>query len=124
MISPIGGNWKEMFVAAQKGDVDLVRYHLKMGADPNFQHAEILTTPLIESAENGHLEVVKLLLEMGARPEIRSELDGWNALEIAHKKGHDSVAEFLAEKMGVKLEPLKKDNSFSLKKRFKKWLAS
>jgi hypothetical protein len=37
---PDGGNWKEMFGAAEEGDLELLRYHLERGVDPNFAHPE------------------------------------------------------------------------------------
>lgn len=43
---PDGGNWKELLYASERGDLDLMRYHLRMGIDPNYQHPEFLTTPL------------------------------------------------------------------------------
>ena len=52
------GDWKEMLVAAQSGDLALVRYHIRMGENPNYQHPEFLTTPLIEAATFGHKEIV------------------------------------------------------------------
>lgn len=41
------GDWKEMLIASQEGNLDLVRYHIRMGENPNYQHPEFLTTPLI-----------------------------------------------------------------------------
>ena len=40
-----GGNWKEMFCAVTAGDLELVRHHLRMGIDPNFQPSEVLSLP-------------------------------------------------------------------------------
>jgi hypothetical protein len=37
------GDWKEMLIAAQNGDLELVRYHIRMGENPNYQHPEFLT---------------------------------------------------------------------------------
>ena len=64
---PAGGNWKEMFHAAEKGDLELVRYHLSTGIDPNYQHPEYTTGALLESIRKGQLEVAELLLEKGAK---------------------------------------------------------
>jgi ankyrin repeat protein len=97
----MGGDWKEMLTAAEKGDVALVRYHLRNGIDPNYQHPELLTTALIESAMHGHLEVVKLLLEGGAKPEIKSLFFGYTALEVAKIKKHKQVIAFLESVTGL-----------------------
>ncbi|MEL6135755.1 MAG: ankyrin repeat domain-containing protein [Bacteroidota bacterium] len=67
-----GGDWKEMLYAAENGNLELVKYHVKMGVDVNYQHPELLTTALIESTRYGHEEVVKYLLEKGADPKIKA----------------------------------------------------
>ena len=100
-MNPSGGDWKEMFQAAGTGDVELVRYYLRQGIDPNYMHPEFLTNPLIESAQEGQLDVVKLLIENGADPFLKSEMDGWNALEVAKIRKHKMVVQFLEEAMGI-----------------------
>jgi len=90
-----------MLTAAEKGDVALVRYHLRQGIDPNYQHPELLTTALIESAMHGHLEVVALLLENGAKPEIKSIFFGYTALEIAKIKRHQAIINLLETALGL-----------------------
>jgi ankyrin repeat protein len=96
-----GGNWKEMFGAAQSGDVELLRYHLRMGVDPNYQHPEYLCSALVESAREGHLEVVQLLIESGADPFVKAEWEGKTALEMAEIHRHPAVVEYLRKKMGL-----------------------
>ncbi|MEO0474260.1 MAG: ankyrin repeat domain-containing protein [Bacteroidota bacterium] len=100
-MNPSGGDWKEMFQAAATGDVELVRYYLKQGIDPNYQHPEFLTNPLIESAQEGQLAVVELLLASGADPFQKSEMDGWTALEVAKIKQHKEVVRLLEKHMGI-----------------------
>jgi len=78
-----GGDWKEMFYAAQDGNLNLVRYHLRNGIDVNYKHPEFLTTALIVSVENDHFEIVQFLLENGADPKLKDDFSGKNALEIA-----------------------------------------
>ena len=65
-----GGDWKEMFRAIQYGDLELVRYYLRMGIDPNYQHPEFLVSPLVESIRYNQVEIARLLLEHGADPKI------------------------------------------------------
>lgn len=67
---PSGGDWKEMYLAAKTGDFQLVKYHIVMGVDPNYQHPEIMTTALIESIEHQHYEIAEFLLQNGADPTI------------------------------------------------------
>ena len=57
----MGGDWKEMLSGAEKGDLELVRYYVKMGIDINYQHPEVLTTTLIERARYGHMDIVQFL---------------------------------------------------------------
>lgn len=95
---PSGGDWKALYDAARLGDVDGVRHWLAAGVDPNLQHLEFGTTPLITAAERGHEAVVKLLVEKGADPKIRSDWDGWTAEEAAEAAGHDEIADWLSGK--------------------------
>lgn len=86
------GDWKEMLYAAQNGDLELVKYHIRMGEDPNYQHPEFMTTPLIESVRFGHIKVVAYLLQHGADPSIRADFGGETALSVAKTgKKHEIV---------------------------------
>jgi len=89
------GNWKELISAAERGDLDLMRYHLRLGVDPNYQHPEFLTTPLIEAARQNQPEAVKLLLQHGADPLITSQLDGETAYAVAKLYRHKNVLKIL-----------------------------
>ena len=80
------GNWKDMLVAAQRGDLALVEYYIKEGVNPNYQHPELLTTPLIESIEFNHLDIAAFLLENGADPLLKAGFSADTALSIAKKK--------------------------------------
>jgi ankyrin repeat protein len=62
-----------------------VRYHIRSGIDPNYQHPEFLTSALVEAITNNHLEVVKYLLDNGAKPSIKSEFEGVDAFGAARK---------------------------------------
>lgn len=48
------GDWKDMFLAAEAGDTELVRHHLAGGVDPNFSHAEFQSTALVAAILAGH----------------------------------------------------------------------
>lgn len=78
-----GGDWKEMYVAAADGNFELVKYHIENGVDPNYQHPEILSTPLVAGILNGHHDVVEFLLNHGADPELVSYFDQMNAIKAA-----------------------------------------
>ena len=92
---PSGGDWKALYEAASQGDLDAVNRWLAAGVDPNFQHPEFGTTPLIAASEAGQLDAVKLLVEQGARPGVVSEWDGVTALEAAQARGHAQVVAYL-----------------------------
>lgn len=79
------GNWKDMFKAAQSGDLPTLSYHIEQGADPNYQHPEVLSTPLVESIKQGHIEIVDYLLNKGADPLLKSELEGLTPLQAAKR---------------------------------------
>lgn len=88
----MGGDWKEMFNAASDGDIELVRYHLKMGVDLNYQHPEYMTSVLIECIRLGKTEMVKFLLENGADPSATEGFGSTTTLSIAKsEKNHQAV---------------------------------
>ena len=89
------GDWKEMLIAAQNGNLPLVRYHIKMGENPNYQHPEFLTTPLIEAATFGHQDIVEFLLENGAKPHLKAAFNSNTAVEIAKQNGHLEIVRML-----------------------------
>lgn len=108
----MGGDWKEMLTAAESGDLNLVEYHMKTGVDPNYQHPELLTTPLIESALAGHFEVVKYLLENGAKPEIKGAFDGLTALDVARIRKHKAIVYLLETTLGLEHQAIKDEKGF------------
>ena len=88
----MGGDWKEMFNAATEGDIELVKYHLKMGVDLNYQHPEYLTSVLIECIRLEKMEMVEFLLENGADPSAREGFGTTTTLSIAKfEKNHKAV---------------------------------
>ena len=89
------GDWKEMLIAAQNGDLPLVRYHIRMGENPNYQHPEFLTTPLIEAATFGHKDIVEFLLENDADPKIKAGFSADTALAMAKQNGHKEIVKLL-----------------------------
>jgi len=89
------GDWKEMLVAVQNGDLSLVRYHIRMGENPNYQHPEFLTTPLIEAATFGHLEIVEFLLANGAEANIKADFSNDTALSMVKQNSHSEIVKLL-----------------------------
>lgn len=89
------GDWKDLYAAALAGDLALVRYHISAGVDPNYQHPEIMCTPLVTSLIQGHDQVAHYLLEQGADPHLRSELDDLTPLQAARKHGRAEFVKLL-----------------------------
>ncbi len=90
-----GGDWKQMFKGIQENDLELVRFYLSEGIDPNYQHPEYMALPLCESIRYGHVEVAKLLLEHGAKPDIKEMESGSTSIQLAEKLGKSEFVKFL-----------------------------
>jgi len=90
-----GGDWKEMFRGIQQNDFELVKYYLKIGIDPNYQHPEFMALPLAESIRYNRAEITKLLLEAGANPTIIEMETGVTVLELAKRKGDQVLINLL-----------------------------
>lgn len=88
-----GGDWKEMLVAVQDGNIDLVKYHIKEGIDLNYEHPELMTTPLIECIQYNRLEIAKLLLENGADPLLNAWLSNENPVRLAKQQKKKEFSE-------------------------------
>lgn len=91
------GDWKEMYNAAATGNLELLRYHIKNGVNPNYQHPEILSTPLVASIVGGHLEITRFLLAHGADPKLLSEFDNLTPLQAAKLYRRAEVLQLLKE---------------------------
>lgn len=79
-----GGNWKEMFLAACAGDIELVRYHVNSGVDINYAHPEFLSTPLVACILAKQEAVADFLIDSGANIHLHSEFDGMSPVQAAH----------------------------------------
>jgi ankyrin repeat protein len=85
------GDWKDMFLAACDGNVELVRYHLESGVDVDYAHPEFQSTALVGSILAGHEQVANLLLDHGADPLLVSPLEGQTPVEAARAAGLTGV---------------------------------
>jgi uncharacterized protein len=95
------GDWKDLYQAAVTGDLSLVKYHIIEGVNPNYQHPEILCTPLVASLIHGHRDISHYLLNNGADPSLRSELDNLTPIQAARKHGRDEFVALL-QALGAK----------------------
>ena len=89
------GDWKDLLSAAESGDLERVSYHLKLGVNPNYQHPELLTTPLIVSIENFQLEITKYLLENGADPHLKAGFSSDTPMIVAKRVKNKAAAKLL-----------------------------
>lgn len=96
------GNWKELYQAATDGDLPLVKYHIKEGADPNYQHPEIMATPLVAAITNEHTDVALFLLENGADHELESYFDRMTPLQAAKKMKNQTIIDAITNLIKTK----------------------
>lgn len=90
-----GGDWKAMFKAIQEGDFELVKFYLRTGIDPNYQHPEFMASPLVESIRYDNLTIAKLLLENGANPIVKEVLEGETAFSVAKDRNNQAAIDLL-----------------------------
>jgi ankyrin repeat protein len=113
-----GGDWKDMYKGASEGDLSLVQYHVSNGVDPDYQHPEILSTPLVTSIIAGHDHIALFLISSGvASLTLRSDFDDLTPLEAALKYKRSEILKALSDR-GVVAEAsfLKKVLRFFLRK--------
>lgn len=96
------GDWKDLYQASLDGDLALVSHHIREGVNPNYQHPEIMCTPLVTSVVAGHLAVAHYLLDHGADPNLVSDFHGLTPLQAAQQHGHADLAQRL-QRMGARV---------------------
>jgi hypothetical protein len=84
-----------LYHAASSGSVDIVRWLLNVGADPNAPASDG-TTAVWVACEHGHAPVLELLREHGA-DMLASDQDGTSPALIAAGSGHADVVRWLHE---------------------------
>ena len=92
-----GGDWKAMFRGIQENDFELVKYYLRSGIDPNYQHPEFMALPIAESIRYNNIDITRLLLINGAKPLIVEMETGVTSLEIAKRKSNQKAIDLLNE---------------------------
>ncbi|SMF26385.1 ankyrin repeat domain-containing protein [Pseudobacteriovorax antillogorgiicola] len=96
------GDWKDLFRAVQENNLPMVKYHVDAAVDLDYQHPEILTTPLVEAIKQGHDEIAIYLINSGASLTVRSELEGLLPLEAAKKWQRQGLKLLILENGGGK----------------------
>ena len=89
-----------LMIAAQKGNMHMLKQLLAAGADVNAKEAYMGMTPLMYAAMLGHVEVVRALVDAGACLDSRASdpnglLAGCDALRLASISGHAEVVTVL-----------------------------
>lgn len=92
-----GGDWKAMFKGIQENNLELVKFYLKSGIDPNYQHPEFMALPIAESIRYQNIEITELLLQNGADPSIIEMESGLTALETAKKLANKKAIDLLSQ---------------------------
>eukprot|EP00890_Picochlorum_soloecismus_P001802 jgi/Picsp_1/2622/NSC_00852-R1_ankyrin repeat domain-containing protein 39-like len=92
----MGSGYSPLIYAARAGHLDIVKYLLLQGADPNRKTSGLGSTALHRAAAQGHLGVVQELLKYKACPNIQ-DCDGETAMDKAAKGGYDEVVKILGE---------------------------
>ena len=92
---------RELWSAAESGDVDALAGILSRGVDINARNQHGMTG-LMRAAHNGHERVVRLLLDRGADPNVTRN-DRFTALALAAFFGHTETVRILIEN-GAKTE--------------------
>ena len=96
-----------LFIASEKGDINVVTLLVLSKADPNVgAGSSSYSTPLHGAAMNGHLNVITALLEADADPGKQNEF-GATAGAIAASRGHISILSALSmADLNIPLLPL------------------
>ena len=93
----MGGDQKALLIAAEAGDLATVKYYLRQGIDPNQEHPEAMTTPLMESVRSGQLLVVAYLLDHGADAKQPAGFEMITPLKLAQQTKQPAMIELLKQ---------------------------
>lgn len=88
-----------LFIAAQRGNFEILSALIEHGADPNIQTNQGCTALHI-AAQNGHLEIVEYLIEHGASVDLAMN-DGRTPQQIAENNAHPEIADLIEQKAAV-----------------------
>ena len=92
--------WSPLQMAANKGDIPIVKYLLSKGADINYVHPIAVHTAFILAALNSQEEMVKFLAKNGADVNIKLKGDV-SLIRFFRDEGNKHMVEMLTG-LGVK----------------------
>ena len=92
--APVIGQVTPIFIAATKGNTEIVKILAPFTPDPNLPF-HFNKSPLHCAVKNEHLEIVKILAHLTADPNP-SNTNGWTPIHEAALRGNIEIANFLA----------------------------
>jgi ankyrin repeat protein len=104
-----GGPPKNIWEAADKGNIEAVKQHLAAGADVN-ANINDGTSPLHLAARSGHMEVAELLIAKGANVNAKNDLS-FTPLDTAIIGNHPETTNLLRKHGGKTAEELKAEGA-------------
>lgn len=92
--------WSALQIAANKGQLEVVKLLVDKGADLNYKHPITKMTALSLAAVDGYSDIVSYLLSKGADPNIKLR-GGVSVVRVVRDQGNTAMVELL-EKNGAK----------------------
>lgn len=92
--------WAPLQMAANKGQMEMVKYLLSKGADINYIHPVAYHTAFHLAVLNGHLDLAKYLASKGADVNIKMKADV-SLIRFFRDAGSPEMVKFLTD-LGVK----------------------
>jgi ankyrin repeat protein len=89
--------WSALHIAANKGQLEMVKFLVDRGADLNYRHPITKMTPLGMAAVNGDTAIVEYLLSKGADPNIKLR-GNVSLLRVVRDNGNTQMAQLLESK--------------------------
>ncbi|KAI9002117.1 ankyrin repeat-containing domain protein, partial [Hyaloraphidium curvatum] len=92
-------NVTPLHLASAQNHVEVARYLLGKGADPNLKAGKLDATPLHWGCKSGHVEIVHLLYKAGGDPTIKDG-QGFDCLQLALSSGRPGCVAYMVAVMG------------------------
>ncbi|WP_163371002.1 ankyrin repeat domain-containing protein [Endozoicomonas acroporae] len=89
-----------LWLAAQRGIIDVVKYLVEQGADVNVE-CQSLGSALWTASESGRLDTVMYLCQQGANIHYSNPAENADVLSIARQENHQEVVQFLQQQLAA-----------------------
>jgi ankyrin repeat protein len=89
--------WSALHIAANKGQLEVVKLLVERGADLNYRHPITKMTPLAMAALDGYTDIVNYLLSKGADPNVKMR-GNVSVLRAVRDSGNDQMVQLLESK--------------------------